>query len=254
MLKTLEQVEGLLKSKGYATTRLHDVIVATTVTTQTYTNNSGDKALQIVITFDKGADCLAVEVLRAFDLRKTVHKEATLSCLLTATARAPLLRTSLDPADGEIRLRIDCPCGARGARDGDLLKAVSLLPWFADNISPHISSAMEKGSFDPSQVARFHYPKHATRRKRTVAPNDSAAAPCKRPPAPAAGSDSTGRERAEALAKRPGSSPGRLRSLYVFHQWLASLEQQHRKPQQKPKEPLDPPTEKKENENDGRDA
>jgi hypothetical protein len=131
MLKNLEQVEGLLKTKGYTTTRPFGVIVTTTVITNTYTNTSGEKAIDIVITFDKVADCLAVEVIRAFDLRKTVHKEATLSCLLTATAQAPLLRTSLDPADGEIRLRIDCPCGARGARDGDLLRAVSLLPWFA---------------------------------------------------------------------------------------------------------------------------
>jgi hypothetical protein len=113
---------------------------------------------------------------------------------------------------------------------------------------------MEKGSFDPSQVARFHYPKHATRRDPTVTPNDSVATPRERPAASAARPESAGRERAEALANRPGGSPGRLRSLYVFHQWLASLEQQHRKPQQEKKEPLDPPTEKKENDNDGHDA
>jgi len=252
MLRNLQQVEGLLKTNGYATTRLLDVIVATTVGTKTYTNNSGEKAIEIMITFDKGGDCLAVEVLRAFDLRKTVHKEATLACLLTATARAPLLRPSLDPADGEIRLRIDCPCGTRGARDGDLLKAVSLLPWFADNISPHISAAMEKGSFDHRQVGRFHYPKLKPGRKRSVKPTNGAITAQKQPPAPT-DTKSSGSARAEALAKRPGSSPGRLRSLYVFHQWLASLEQQ-RKPPQEPKDRLDPPKEKKESDNDGHDA
>jgi hypothetical protein len=247
MLRNLEQVEGLLKANGYTTTRLLDVIVATTVGTKTYTNDSGEKAIEIMITFDSGGDCLAVEVLRAFDLRKTVHKEATLACLLTATARAPLLRTSLDPADGEIRLRVDCPCSVHGARDGDLLKAVSLLPWFADNISPHISAAMEKGSFDPNQVGRFHYPKQRAVKQRPVKPSAKPAGNAS--PAPA-----DPRARAEALSQRPGGSPGRLTTLRAFHQWLASLEQQQRDQQQDQKDRLDPPTEEKENDNDGHNA
>jgi hypothetical protein len=254
MLRNIDQVEGLLKTNGYSTTRLLDFIVATTVSTKTYTNNTGDKAIEILITFDKGGDCLAVEVLRAFDLRKTVHKEATLACLLTATARAPLLRPSLDPTDGEIRLRIDCPCGTRGARDGDLLKALSLLPWFADNISPHISAAMEKGSFDPNQVRRFHFPKLSTKRERTVRPTDGAATTGARPSAPAKPPGADCKARAEALAKRPGGSPGRLTTLYAFHQWLASLEQQQRKQQQEPLDKPEPPKENKENENHGHDA
>ncbi len=255
MLRNLEQVESLLKTNGYSTTRLLDVIVATTVGTKTYTNDSGEKAIEIMITFDRGGDCLAVEVLRAFDLRKTVHKEATLTCLLTAAARAPLLRTSLDPADGEIRLRVDCPCSVHGARDGDLLKAVSLLPWFADNISPHISAAMEKGSFDPNQVRRFHFPTQRAARKRTVKPGDRAL-PRKEPsPAPAETPGPDRRARAEALSQKPGGSPGRLTRLHAFHQWLASLEQQQSKQQQQEqKDRLDPPTEKKEQDNDGHNA
>jgi hypothetical protein len=113
---------------------------------------------------------------------------------------------------------------------------------------------MEKGSFDASEVARFRYPRQATRRKRNVTPTDTATAPSDRPSVPAAGPASTGRERAEAIANRPGGSPGRLRTLYVFHQWLASLEQQQRKQQQDQKDKLDPPTENKENDNDGHDA
>ena len=254
MLRNLEQVEGLPKAICYTTTRLLDVIVATTVGTKTYTNNSGEKAVEIMITFDRGGDCLAVEVLRAFDLRKTVHKEATLACLLTATAKAPLLRASLDPADGEIRLRVDCPCSVHGARDGDLLKAVSLLPWFADNISPHISAAMEKGSFDPNQVGRFHYPKQRAAKRRTV-PSGARAKPAgKASPAPADAAEADRRARAEALSKKPGGSPGRLTRLHAFHQWLASLAQQQRDEQQDQKDRLDPPTEKKENDNDGHDA
>jgi len=254
MLRNLEQVEGLLKTNGYTTTRLLDVIVATTVNTKTYTNTSGEKAIELMITFDRGGDCLAVEVLRAFDLRKTVHKEATLACLLTASARAPLLRTSLDPADGEIRLRVDCPCSTHGARDSDLLKAVSLLPWFADNISPHISAAMEKGSFDANQVGRFHYPKHRAVKQRTGTPRARATTP-KKPSA--AQADTTGDDRsarAEAISKRPGGNPGRLTRLHAFHQWLASLKKEQRKQEQDQKDRLDPPTEKKENDNDGHDA
>jgi len=254
MLRNLDHVEGLLTTHGYTTTRMLDVIVATTVLTKTYTNNAGEKAIEIMITFDKGTDCLAVEVLRAFDLRKTVHKEATLACLLTATARAPLLRPSLDPADGEIRLRIDCPCGARGARDGDLLKAVSLLPWFADNISPHIATAMEKGSFDPNQVGRFHCPKSRTGRERTAKPSDGVSATGKRTTPPAAPPESTRRIRAEEIAKRPGGSPGRLTKLHVFHQWLASLEQRQDAPKPSPDDSSDRSKQKKENENDGHDA
>lgn len=254
MLKNLEQVEGLLKTNGYSTTRLLDVIVATTVGTKTYTNNSGEKAIEIMITFDKGGDCLAVEVLQAFDLRKTVHKEATLSCLLTAAAKAPLLRTSLDPVDGEIRLRIDCPCSTHGARDGDLLKAVSLLPWFADNISPHISAAMEKGSFDPNQVGRFHYPKPSVAQRRTVTRIDRAKAAGKQSSAPARNPETDRWARAEALSKQPGGNPGRLTRLHAFHQWLASLERKQRDQQQELKDRLDQPKEEKENENDGHDA
>lgn len=254
MLRNLDQVEGLLKANGYTTTRLLDVIVATTVGTKTYTNDSGEKAIEIMITFDRGGDCLAVEVLRAFDLRQTVHKEATLACLLTATARAPLLRTSLDPADGEIRLRVDCPCSVHGARDGDLLKAVLLLPWFADNISPHISAAMEKGSFDPNQVGRFHYPKQRAAKQRTGKPGARAKPAGKASPDPADAAGADRRARAEALSQRPGGSPGRLTRLHAFHQWLASLESQQRKHQQEPKERSDTPSEKKENENDGHDA
>ena len=181
------------------------------------------------------------------------HK-ATLACLLTATARAPLLRTSLNPADGEIRLRVDCPCSAHGARDGDLLKAVSLLPWFADNISPHISAAMEKGSFDPSQVGRFHYPKPRAAKQRSVKLGDGATSAGKRSPAPTDAAGADRRARAEALSKKPGGSPGRLTRLHAFHQWLASLEQQQRKQQHDQNDRLDPPTEKKESENDGHDA
>jgi hypothetical protein len=166
MLRNLDQVEGLLNNNGYTTKRLLDVIVATTVLTKTYTNNSGDKSIEIMIRFDKGSECIAVEVLRAFNLRETVHKEATLVCLFTATARAPLLRPTLDPIDGEIRLRIACPCGERGARESDLLKAVSLLPWFADDVSANISAAVEKGSFDPNQVGLFHCPKPSAEQER----------------------------------------------------------------------------------------
>ena len=182
MLKTIDHVEGLLTNHGYTTTRMLDLIVATTVPTKTYTNTAGEKAIELVITFDKSSDCLVVAALRAFDLRKTVHKEATLACLLAATARAPFLCPSLDPVDGEIRLRIDCPCGTRGARDGDLLKAVTVLPWFADIVSPQILAAMEKGSFDPNQVPPFYIPKPKAKQQRVGKPTGDAPTPAKKQP------------------------------------------------------------------------
>jgi len=86
MAKSIDDLETLLSSRGYTCERLLDVIVATTVPTKTYKNPAGQNALEILLTIDRPNDCVAVEILRAFDLRDTQYKEATLACLLAALA------------------------------------------------------------------------------------------------------------------------------------------------------------------------
>ncbi|NCY03693.1 MAG: hypothetical protein EBX36_12505, partial [Planctomycetia bacterium] len=117
MQKTIDDLQTLLTGNGYHCKRLLDVIVATKVATTNYKNAAGEKNLEILLGFDTAADCVAVEIQHAFDLGKAAHREATLACLMAASARTPLLRPALDLADGEIRLRVDCTCGSDGARD-----------------------------------------------------------------------------------------------------------------------------------------
>lgn len=205
MPKTIDELDELLRGHGYECKRELDVILSTQVPTSAYVSPTGDKFLSVCLTFDKCGDCVAVESLRAFDLRKTKHKEATLACLMTAAARTPLLRTSLDPADGEIRLRIDCTCGLNGARETDVLRAVALLPAFADAWFPEIAAAMTRGKYDPNAVAQMHVPKLRGR---------PAGAGKKRPAAP--------KKRAEEIGRKAGAGVNRLRVLLEFHQWLAA--------------------------------
>lgn len=71
-----------------------------------------------------------------------------LACLLAASGRSPLVKTQLDPEDGEVRLRVDCRCGTDGVEADNVLHMLSLIPAFADRWYPHIKNAMEKGTFD----------------------------------------------------------------------------------------------------------
>lgn len=155
MAKTLDDLQNLLTSHGYSCQRMLDVIVATTVATKVYKNTAGQHALEILLSIDRPNDCVAVEILQAFDLRNTDHKEATLRCLMTASGRTPLLRPALEP-EGTIRIRVDCPCDAAGARDLDVLRALAVLPSFADLWYPQVTSAMQQGRFDPSKVAHLN--------------------------------------------------------------------------------------------------
>jgi hypothetical protein len=230
MQRTIDDLQTLLTGHGYACKRLLDVIVATKVATKTYKNSAGEQNLEIFLAFDQANDCVAVEILRAFDLRKAAHKEATLACLMTASAHTPLLRPALDPADGEIRLRIDCTCGSDGARDEDVLRALAILPSFADAWYEQIIAAMEKGKFDPTKVGTLNFsrmiappnPKPDTAGPESApAPHDAAvppdaAVPARAPIPPA--DDVTAR--IAALAQRPGAGRNRLRALLEFRKWL----------------------------------
>lgn len=234
MQRTIDDLQTLLTGHGYACKRLLDVIVATKVATKSYKNSAGEQNLEIYLAFDQANDCIAVEILHAFDLRKAAHKEATLACLMTASARTPLLRPALDPTDGEIRLRIDCTCGSEGARDEDVLRALAILPSFADAWYEQITTAMEKGKFDPTKVATLNFarmiaapnpkPTEADRAKPSAAGTEPVSAPpdAPAPAVPAAPPADDMAARVAALAQKPGAGHNRLRALLEFRQWLDS--------------------------------
>ena len=225
MAKTIEYLQNLLAAHGYACQQMLDVIVGTQVPTKVYKSPAGEQALEILLSFDRPNDCVAVEIIRAFDLRKAQHREATLACVLSAAARTPLLRTVLDQADGEIRLRVDCPCGPDGASDEQVLQAVRLLSCAVENWYPEVTAAMEEGAFDANNVtritlARLNQPGvqkpdvTAAEDEQTAGDEQAADQPARKKPGV--------REtfRAAAIAHRPGAQPSRLKVLFDFKKWL----------------------------------
>ena len=147
MAKTIEDVEQLLTARGYACRRVGERHVWTELPTGAYVNRSGKNAIDVQIAIDEQNDCLTMDTPWAFDSRQAEHKEAMLACLLAASGQSPMVKTQLDPADGEVRLRVDCRLGAAGVDGDDVCTLLSLLPAFADRWYPQIKSAMEKGSF-----------------------------------------------------------------------------------------------------------
>lgn len=148
MAKTLDDVERLLTARGYPCRRVYDVCVLTRLPTKAYTNRSGDRTIEVQLVFDEQNRCLTMDTPWAFDTKQAAHKEAMLACLLAASGRSPLVKTQLDPEDGEVRLRVDCRLGADGVDGEDLFTMLSLIPAFADRWFPHIKDAMQKGFFD----------------------------------------------------------------------------------------------------------
>ena len=234
MAKTIEDLQNLLAAHGYACQQMFDVIVGTQVPTKTYKSPAGEQALDILLSFDRPNDCVAVEIIRAFDLRKAQHREATLACVLSAAARTPLLRAVLDPADGEIRLRVDCPCGPDGASDEQVLQAVHLLACAVEAWYPEVTAAMEEGAFDANNVTRITLarlnqpglqkpdaseandagPDPAAEDEQAAGDEQAADQPARKKPGV--------REtfRAAAIAHRPGAQPSRLKVLFDFKKWL----------------------------------
>lgn len=150
MTRTLDELESLLKEKGYPCRRIFDLCVMTELPTKAYTNAKGAHSIEVHLAFDTKHGCLTLDTPWAFDSRKASHKEAMLACLLSASAKSPLVKTQLDPADGEVRLRVDCCCGSDGVEPENVIRMLSLIPEFADRWYPHIKNAMEKGTFDPA--------------------------------------------------------------------------------------------------------
>jgi hypothetical protein len=242
MAKTIEDLKQLLVSQGHDCQEMFDALVVAELPTKTYKHPTGRSHLDLVLSFDRPNECVAVEILNAFQLAKTAFPEATLACLMTAAARAPLLRPSLEPDDGEIRLRVDCPCGADGASDEEVLRAVALLTAVAENWYPQISAAMEEGDFDANQMTRITLARlgkpgladagpaapagQAT--GQAAAGGDQAdidAEPDGGEPAdgdPPAGKKPNVRDvfRAAAISKKPGAQPNRLKVLFDFRKWL----------------------------------
>lgn len=217
MAKTLDDLQALLTGHGYACEQMLDVVLTTRLETKTYKNPAGENTLEILLTFDKPNDCVAVEVLRAFDLKAAKHREAALACLMAAAFRTPLLRPSLDLADGEIRLRVDCQCGDQGASDRHVLTALELLRSFVEAWHPQVDAAMQKGKFDPNKVANINL----SRIGHSPSAFDAAAQDA---PAPEAGeprSPSLGSlMRAAAISAKPGGHANRLKALAEFRRWL----------------------------------
>lgn len=210
MAKTLDDLQKLLSRHGFPCERMVDAIVATTVETTVYKNPEGANSLQILLTIDRLNNSVAVEVLRAFDLGDSAHKEAALVCLLTATGRTALLQSSLEP-EGSVRLRIDCSLGKNGARAGEVLAAVTLLQLFVDAWYPQMTAAMAMGKFEANQVPQLKLPRAITRTK----------------PASSTARRSNNRNaevndvvRAAAIAMKPGGHPNRLKVLKAFQDWL----------------------------------
>lgn len=150
MASTLDDLEKVLTSRGYPARKILDRHVLTRVPTTAYVNAAGVRTIDVQLAFDRENGCLTIDTPWAFDSRLAAHKEAMLACLLAASAKSPLVKTQLDPDDGEVRLRVDCRCGSDGVADDDVVQMLSLLPSFADRWYPQIKSAMEKGSFDPA--------------------------------------------------------------------------------------------------------
>ncbi|MFM7208034.1 MAG: hypothetical protein ACKO4T_15340 [Planctomycetaceae bacterium] len=148
MAKTLDDLERLLTGRGYPCRRVNDSCVVTQLPTRAYTNRAGAKAIDVQLAFDRQNGCLTMDTPWAFDSKQATHKEAMLACLLAASGRSPLVKTQLDPKDGEVRLRVDCRLGADGVKSDDVLTMLSLIPAFADRWYPHIKNAMDKGLFD----------------------------------------------------------------------------------------------------------
>ena len=148
MAKTLDDLERLLTAQGFPCKRLHDVCVVTQLPTKAYENPRGGRTIEVCLAFDEPNRCLTMDTPWAFDSKRAEHKEAMLACLLAASGRSPLVKAQLDPADGEVRLRVDCRLGADGVDGEELLSMLSLIPAFADRWYPHIKDAMEKGHFD----------------------------------------------------------------------------------------------------------
>lgn len=214
MAKTLDDLENLLSRHGYTCERMVDVIVVTTVPTTVYKNPEGTNNLQILLTIDRPNNCVAVEVLRAFELRDAAYKEAALTCLLTATGRTPLLRPSLEP-EGAVRLRIDCLLGKNGVRRGDVLQAVALLPSFVDAWYPQVTSAMQMGKFDANQVAHLNLSR--------ANPTKKHASSASRGTKKTRHSRRSDVMRAAAIAMKPGGQLSRLRVLKAFQDWQREL-------------------------------
>lgn len=56
------------------------------------------------------------------------------------------MRTALEP-EGDIRIRVDCPCDDDGAREERVLEALAALTAFVEAWHPQVTKAMKTGRF-----------------------------------------------------------------------------------------------------------
>jgi len=159
------------------------------------------------------ADCLDMESANLMQLRETEdHKEAALACLLTANGRTPLVRPALEP-EGDIRIRVDCPCDDDGARDERVLEALAVLTGFVEAWHPQVTRAMKTGKFNAGDVAHLNLsriPLHQPHEPGQPTQSDE----------PAGGPSIGSVMRAAAISTKPGALPNRLAVLAEFRKWL----------------------------------
>lgn len=207
MPKTIEEVQEKLKSHGYTCTRVKDSLLVVPMPMKRYRSPSGTKTAEFFLRFQSASKagknkCLTVEMPWAFDAKKAVSKDVFYECLLQAAAATPLLKSQLNPADGEVRFRIDCSCGRRGLRQEDLFRAITTLATFADDWYSRIINVMNLG--EPLKSS-------------------------KEPPAePKAGESSAASQEVKAIARRAGGV-NRLKVLFEFQERLDREKKNRRK-------------------------
>lgn len=199
MAKTLAEVHDTLKGHGYTCTKVKGELLVVPIPTNRYRSPSGRKSAELFMRFNdegKRNACLTVEIPWAFDAKKAVRKEMFYECLLEAAASTPLVKSQVNPNDGEVRFRIDCSCGRRGLRQDDLFRAIQVLASFADDWYARIVNVMNHG--EPLKVDGKKKSKKAAKSQEPGQP----------PP------------EAESIARRAGGV-NRLKVLFEFQKRLA---------------------------------
>jgi len=149
MAFTLDEVEKVVRGRGIECHRLgRGPQLATLIPTKAYKDAKGEHRIAVFIWMDETNSCLVMNAPWAFDSRDSRHKEALLACLLGASCRSAFVRPQVDPADGEVRLRIDSALGKEGLPPETVVRMLEAITAFADAWYPQIKSAMEKGSYD----------------------------------------------------------------------------------------------------------
>ena len=152
MANTIDDIQRLITAKGLHVERLPDALSAY-LPTKAYKDSAGRCQLKVRIHVDTQNNCLVMDAPWAFDSRKTVHKEAMLSCLLGEVGKLSLVRPQYDAEAGEVRLRVDGLLDGHlegGVSPGNVVTMLQALPAFADSVYLQLSAVMRTDAIEPS--------------------------------------------------------------------------------------------------------